>query len=272
MAKRYVSRGAIVLALVSALLGAVFATSAATALVYEGGGFPEITSSAGPEEFTWEVELKEGQELVSIDEKHAAVYYDGGHIAFSIEATLARDAIGTSVPTSLAVSEGNLITLTVHHRAGNPKAGGAPFDYPIVSGSGWEGGVVSIEVKGPKDEAELRREAEERAAHVHSIAPIPRQFHVQCATKRGAVARMHPTRCLVSEPHGSALLAGLDWRGWQSRVARADGFLVDSATDSRQAVRVALSGTVTCDHIRYYKRLRLKPDTGPPRVFAISPC
>ena len=36
------------------------------------------------------------------------------------------------------------MTFIVHHRAGNPAAGGAPFAYPITMGEGWAGGYHSV--------------------------------------------------------------------------------------------------------------------------------
>jgi hypothetical protein len=82
------------------------------------------------------------------------------HPAFGITAELARDATGSAVPTSLEVSAGNVVTLIVHHRAGNPAAGGAPFVYPISSGPAFEVGFSSVIVTGPKDEKELREDRE----------------------------------------------------------------------------------------------------------------
>jgi PASTA domain len=108
--------------------------------MYEGSGIPKISGPSDPEEYSWKVSLSEEQELVSIDDQHAVVYYTGTeHIAFGISAPPARDAIGSAVPTSLIVSEGNVITFVVHHRAGNP-ATGNPFQYPVIEGEGWEGG------------------------------------------------------------------------------------------------------------------------------------
>ena len=109
--------------------------------------FPAIQESSDPEEFSWEVDLSEGQELQSVDNQHAMVYYTEDHQpAFGISATPAHDASGATVPTSLAVSDVDVITLTVHHRAGNPLADGAPFAYPVRPGSPWividEGGTV----------------------------------------------------------------------------------------------------------------------------------
>jgi hypothetical protein len=109
---------------------------------YNGAmSFPSIDGPADPEDFSWEVQLSEEEELRAIDDQHVAVYYtDGEHLAMLIVAEQAHDAEGATVPTTLAVSEGNVITLTVHHRAGNQAAGGAPFHYPILAGPGWEGG------------------------------------------------------------------------------------------------------------------------------------
>lgn len=111
--------------------------------------FPDIHGFEDPEDYCWEVQLEEGQELHQVNETEAKVYFEGGHEAFTIKAMEAHDAIGTTVPTTLAVTAPNLITLTVHHRAGNPAAGGAPFDYPVVAGAGWEGGFQTYEVKMP---------------------------------------------------------------------------------------------------------------------------
>ena len=176
MAKGCIRWTAFALGLVSIF---VLAAPAAAAPKYEGLiDFPDITSPAGPEDFSWEVDLFEGKELESIDDQHAEVYYAGGHPAYGIEAVPAHAADGANVPTTLAVSEGKIITLTVHHRAGNPAAGGAPFDYPILQGQGWEGGIISTEVKGPKDEAELRedKEREESERRVH-LLPVPQESH-----------------------------------------------------------------------------------------------
>jgi hypothetical protein len=138
-------------------------------------GFPMINGPADPEEFSWEVVLDEGQELESIDDQHAQVYYtEGHHPAFGISAVAAHDADGSSVPTSLSVSGGDVITLTVHHRAGDPAKGGAPFDYPIIAGSGWEGGFQTVVVSGPPDEQELReqREERERRERQEPVSPV----------------------------------------------------------------------------------------------------
>jgi hypothetical protein len=151
----------------AAVLIAVSAVAAAPALAgaalptYDGAvAFPNIKGPADPEEFSWEVTLGKGQELQQVDAQHAQVAYDDGTIAATIDAERAHDAEGSEVPTSLAVSDGNVVTLTVHHRAGNSAADGAPFIYPVVGGPGFVIGPVEV-VVGPFDEQELR-EARER--------------------------------------------------------------------------------------------------------------
>jgi hypothetical protein len=130
--------------------------------------FPAIQDPTGPEEFSWEVQLREGQELRQIDDRHAAVYSNGfERFVIEIEAVAAHDAVGTTVPTTLAVTQPNVITLTVQHRAGNPAAGGAPFDYPVNAGSGWEGGIQIHHVQMPPAEA-----SPPPAAPVAAVVPV----------------------------------------------------------------------------------------------------
>jgi hypothetical protein len=123
---------------------------------YDGGmTFAQISGPTEPEEYSWEVQLHDEQELEQIDERHAEVYEEVDmvrHPAFGIYAQSAHDAVGSSVPTTLAVSGTNVVTLTVHHRAGNPAAGGAPFVYPITQGPGWEGGFQTHYVQMPDAE------------------------------------------------------------------------------------------------------------------------
>jgi hypothetical protein len=118
--------------------------------------FPTIHGAEDPEDYCWQVQLWEGQELGQVNATEAKVFYESGHEAFRIQAEPAHDAIGTTVPTTLTVTAPNLITLTVHHRADDPDAGGAAFQYPVVNGPGWEGGFQSVQIKGPPDESELK--------------------------------------------------------------------------------------------------------------------
>lgn len=125
---------------------------------FDGGmSFPNIQGPDDPEEYCWEVNLAEGQALRQVNDGEAEVYYtEPEHHAFSIVAEHAHDADGTDVPTTLAVVQPNVIVLTVHHEAGDPSDGGAPFDYPVIAGAGWEGGFVTVQIQGPPDEAELK--------------------------------------------------------------------------------------------------------------------
>jgi hypothetical protein len=172
---------------------------AATAALPEFTGlmtFGPIPGPSDPEEFSWEVHLGKEQELVWIDDQHAVVYYTGTErTAFSINVASARDAVGSHVPTSLSVSGGDVITLIVHHHAGNPAAGGAPFIYPIVAGAGWEGGFHTEVVVGPKDQQELKEE-QERVAREKQEA-LEREWERERA----------PSGCLVPKLKGRSLKA-----------------------------------------------------------------
>jgi PASTA domain-containing protein len=165
-------RGLFVGVVALVLMAAGLIPASAVALPPYGGAMSfQIEEPADPEEYSWEVGLAAGQELQAIDEQHAAVYYTEGHVrAFTITAESAHDAVGSTVPTSLSVSNGNVITLNVHHRAGNPAANGVPFVYPVVAGQGWEGGFQTEIVTGPKDEQELREERERKAREEREAA------------------------------------------------------------------------------------------------------
>jgi PASTA domain len=123
--------------------------------------FGHIDDPSGPEEFSWTVELGTNQSLESIDEQNAGVYNKEDELMFTIAAEAAHDFDGTSVPTSLAVTGPNIIALTVHHRAGNPTAGGVPFDYPITPGPSFDNTfypgtlIVSPTYEGPPVKTEV---------------------------------------------------------------------------------------------------------------------
>jgi hypothetical protein len=132
------------------LLIAMAPTSAASAAgscnQYGWLDFPVLHGPEDPEGYCWELDLGEEEELAQVDDRHVVVRWSDGTIALHIEATAAHDVEGSAVPTTIAVTGPHLITLTVHHRAGNPAAGGAPFFYPIVPGVGWEGGFRTTQV------------------------------------------------------------------------------------------------------------------------------
>jgi hypothetical protein len=126
--------------------------------VYDGTMvFPAIQSPSDPEDYSWEVELAEDQGMELVNETTIGVFYlEDHHPAFSISAEAAHDADGTSVPTSLSVAAANVFTLTVHHRAGNPAAGGAPFVYPVTAGAGFQNGSQPVVIEMPPTEREER--------------------------------------------------------------------------------------------------------------------
>ncbi len=110
--------------------------------------FQAIREPSATEQFSWVVNMESDQSLKLVNDQFAQVVTDGIHPNFGITAEPAHDAVGSAVPTTLSV-EGNVLTLTVHHRAGNPKAGNTPFVYPVTSGVGWEGGFTTYQVIMP---------------------------------------------------------------------------------------------------------------------------
>jgi len=145
--------------------------------LYDGAmSFEAIRDSAGPETFSWEVKLEPDQELALVDGQHAVVNYEGGHPAFGITAVPAHDAIGTAVPTKLAVSGGNVLTLTVEHR--RPAEEGHPSVYPVIGGAGWEGGFQTYQVEMPPPESLEEPLIEGEADYEAPAGETPRLFGV----------------------------------------------------------------------------------------------
>jgi len=151
--------------------------------------FPNIQGPDGPEEFSWAVKLDEEQELRAIDDTHAGVYYTGPdeHLVFTITAGLAHAADGVNVPTTLTVTQPNVITLTVHHHAGNAAAGGAPFDYPVIAGAGWEGGFQQHTVVGPPPTEQAT------APPVPDVCKVPHLSGLTLKASRRQLRRSHCT-------------------------------------------------------------------------------
>ena len=117
----------------------------------DGGlSFAAIRESSGPEHYSYEMNLSPELELRSVDSTHVEVAYKQENIAaFTIEAVPAHDAIGTAVPTHLGVTGADDITLTVEHRS--PSPAGGQFVYPVIGGTGWQGGyrTISVELTEP---------------------------------------------------------------------------------------------------------------------------
>jgi 6-bladed beta-propeller/NHL repeat len=110
--------------------------------------FKAIREASAPESYSWVVTVGPEETLKLIDSQHAALFWDDGTQGLLITAQPAHGADGETIPTSLSVSEGNVITQTVHHRNGG-------FVYPAVAGVGWEGGfhTEQAEVHNPAEEA-----------------------------------------------------------------------------------------------------------------------
>jgi sugar lactone lactonase YvrE len=113
--------------------------------------YQSIRDKSAPEEYSWEVALSEGQVLKSVDSQDAEIDFADGTEAMLITAESSHDAVGATVPTSLSISEGNIITLTIPHRA-------HPYVYPVVAGAGWEGGYTTEAVAPPMDKMEIEEE------------------------------------------------------------------------------------------------------------------
>lgn len=145
-------------ALLLAFLGALAVASpiAAASELPECKGL-DFKAILGPDESgecTWRIQLHEGQEA-SLEGDQVSIYYEEEgrrRISWYVVAPPASDAVGAAVPTTIALSEGDLITLAVHHRLSDPAAVGAPFTYPIVEGRGWTGGFQTYEVQMPPQE------------------------------------------------------------------------------------------------------------------------
>jgi hypothetical protein len=137
-------------ALLVALVAGTVSASAEPLPVFRGAlVFPVIREPADPEEYQWEVQLYPGQDLRQVDSQSAAIYFEDETVTGVLSAAPARDARGTAVPTSLSVSDGNVVTLTVHHRERDPAKDGAPFLYPVTYGPAYEVGYSSVTVVSP---------------------------------------------------------------------------------------------------------------------------
>ena len=166
--------------------------------------FPTIRGQLDPEEYSWQVTLGPDRELEQTDDQHARVFYGDGTTAMTITAEEARDASGASVPTSLAVSAGDVITLTVHHRAGNPAAGMIPFQYPVSPGPSFETGYSTVIVTGPFDEKQLREERERAPAEAEAaqraateVAPSCRVPTLRFKALRAAKRQLRKADCRI---------------------------------------------------------------------------
>lgn len=158
--------------------------------------FPPIVSAAGPEEYSWQVEMGAHQTLRSVDEGEAVVEYENGEAAVTITTKKAHDANGTEVPTTLEVSEGDVITLVVHHREG-------AYLYPVREGEGFVWTPTTI-IVGPPDEAQLAEEKRriEEAATLSTPPTVPCKVPaLRGLSLRGAKLHLRAAHCGVGQVH-----------------------------------------------------------------------
>jgi hypothetical protein len=191
-------------ALLAVFVAALAALTPGSALaetypLYHGDmSFQAIQGPEGPDEYSWEVQLYEGQELRQVDERTASVIYESGHQAFAIEAVAAHDAEGKTVPTTLTASQPNIFTLTVYHRDGS-------FVYPVTAGEGWVGGFQSVEIVGPPDESELARPLVGEIQESSLIACVVPDLTGR--TLRASRKILHQSHCRLGAVHGEQVRA-----------------------------------------------------------------
>ena len=156
---------------------------------------PAIASAAGPEEYSWQAELGPA-DPASVDEDEAVVEYENGVAAFTITAETAHAADGAEVPTTLEVSEGDVVTQIVHHREG-------AFVYPVLAGERVRRGPRTTIIVGPPDEAQLAaekrrieakpsRRTDRRGATGALQGPVPTR-----PLAGGAKARLRAAHCAI---------------------------------------------------------------------------
>jgi hypothetical protein len=169
----------------------------------EGGmGFPTIQGPESPERYPFRVSLGEEQFLRQVSPTEVQVFNAGYSSAGTIEAVKASAADGAKVPTTLEQTGRDVVTLVVHHRAGNPAAGGAPFDYPIIQGEGWEGGFFTgiVQMSNPNGEPAGSLTDEPSPSTSAARCTVPRLRGLKL---RAAKARLRGAHCEI----GKVLLA-----------------------------------------------------------------
>lgn len=140
-----------------------------------GVNFEDIRSSYAPEHYAFEIEPYGSElELRQVSPQVITAFYkEGGYSAFTLEAEPARDADGHTVPTHLTLNNQLLVTLTVEHR-GIAAGTGEPFVYPVVAGTGWEGGWFYgvVEKYAPEEETNETEDEEESISERGSSVTI----------------------------------------------------------------------------------------------------
>lgn len=144
--------------------------------------FPPITEVGGPERYVWRVEHGPNQTLRAVSATEAEVDYPDGIAAVTIVATKAFDARGTEVPTTLELSEGDLVTLVVHHRSG-------AYVYPVTGGERPISNEPTI-VPGPPAEKQIEDSTPT------TVCTVPALHGLSLA---GAKAHLRAAHCSIGE-------------------------------------------------------------------------
>jgi hypothetical protein len=160
-----------------------------------GYDFGRIAGLEAPERYPFRVSLGEEQFLQQLSPTEVQVFYAGHLPAFKIDALKAHAADGANVPTTLEQTGRDVVTLVVHHRAGNPAAGGAPFEYPIVGGEGWEGGFQTIVVQMNNPNGEPAQSPTDQPSS-SCIVPSLRGLDL-----RAAKVRLRAAHCATGKVH-----------------------------------------------------------------------
>jgi hypothetical protein len=186
-------------------LGCLLVVSSASAgeLPLYGNSFPEITEAASPEQYAYRVEVPAGDYLEQISETLVEIS-DGGHeLGIPLYADPAHDGRGYTVPTTLSATGPDEVTLTVHHLAGNPNAGWAPFSYPIQPGMGSPYGFPTIVVQMLNPNRAAEEEAIRAANPAAEPAPPPTvDCHVPNLvglSRREAAGKLRGAHCALGE-------------------------------------------------------------------------
>jgi hypothetical protein len=248
-------------------LAALFGVQASAAGAYS---FPEIRDASAPEQYAFSMELSPQLHLEQIDERTVGVFYSDGFQSFVLDAGLAHAADGATVPTSLAMTGPEEVTLTVHYKAGNPAAGGAPFALPIIGGKGWEGGyrTTTVELNEPKPPPAAAPQSPPPPA----AAPSP---HVFVTRALGEGATFYRPRRFLLSADGTFGINGVDWHSYDGPTAKATGraYVNDCDPDcadghfSKPKVTLRLSKVVECGGRPLYARLSYRLTGSVPQGF-----
>jgi PASTA domain len=202
------------LAATAALLGALLASLAVAAPAFAEAGdsaeivnvpedafaVPTIVGPEAPEEYPFRFDLQPGQTMLQFSEDDAQIVTEGSSSVTTISAAGGHDAAGAIVPATLRVSEGDLVTVVVPHRAGNPAAGGAPFDYPITEVASFI--AISFPLVEPRTSKQTEQDATEANPPTNPVgppAPTCKVPSLRGLSLRAARTRLRADHCAIGQ-------------------------------------------------------------------------